>query len=118
MEAPSYLAQLICNKKFEREERGKVPPLFWRHPRYRQLFAREISQAHVLLRKYHPNAIIMALKMYDARFIKSLRNKNLLPLIEKCQGGLKDKVFVQTENTTTGRPRKAFSKSVNLMGKL
>lgn len=64
---------------------GRLPSNFWNLTKYKNSYVREISQAHVLLRKYDVRAILNAMKSKKAYYIRSMRNKNFIPIIEEQQ---------------------------------
>lgn len=96
IDAANYITELICIKNSEKNNWGQLPEKFWNHPKYKNLYIREISQARNLLKEYDERAIIAAIKSYDARYILSLRNKNLIPIIRKQK--IVDTVFEESEN--------------------
>lgn len=97
MDAPNYLAELVCRRKQEKENSGSLPIKFWNHPKYRDLYIREVSQARVLLRTYSSTAIIEALSDYRSRFILSLRNKKLIRVIEEYQKKVPESKFTESQ---------------------
>jgi len=97
IDAANYIAEMICQKYAFKNEIGKLPQRFWTLPKFKQKYIMEISQAKTLLKKYNERAIIKAVNDNDARFIMSLRNKNLIPIIEKHQTELKTTEFQESE---------------------
>jgi hypothetical protein len=97
VDAPNYLAELVCRRKQEKENSGSLPIKFWNHPKYKTLYIREVSQARVLLRTYSSIAIIDALNDYRSRFILSLRNKKLIRVIEDYQKKIPESQFTESQ---------------------
>jgi hypothetical protein len=99
VDAPNYIAELVCKRKQEKEGQGTLPIKFWNHPKYKNLYIREVSQARNLLKSYSEIAIIKSLEDYRSKFILSLRNKRLIPIIEEYNKQIGQKSF--TEETDT-----------------
>lgn len=117
IDASNYLAELMCQKKQEKENAGALPIKFWNSPKYKNLYIREVSQAKNLLKTYPELAIIRAVQSKDAWFIKSLRNKNLIPIIEKEVPKIKDHGFVEEETEITP-PKQVKPTKKNIIGLL
>lgn len=99
VDAPNYIAELVCKRKQEKEGQGTLPIKFWNHPKYKSLYIREVSQARNLLKSYSEIAIIKSLEDYRSKFILSLRNKRLIPIIEEYNKQVGQKSFTEeTEN--------------------
>lgn len=106
VDAPNYLAEVVCRRKQEKDNTGTLPLKFWNHPKYKNLYIREVSQARNLLKKYPVTAILKALEDWDARFIMSLRNKNLIKVIEKVLPTITVGEFIEesTQVEVTSKP--------------
>lgn len=113
----NYLAELVCRRKQEKENAGTLPIKFWNHPKYKNLYIREVSQAKNLLKDYPVQAIILALEDYRSRFIMSLRNKNLIKLIEEKLSLVKKSSFSPEEEQQLSRSKPTPNK-LNIMGQL
>lgn len=111
----NYLAELICKKKFQDEETGAIPQLFWRQPKFKNLYIREISQARNLLKKYDEKSVVQAMKSPKAKWIRSLRNKNLIPIIEEFEKDVAETVFCPVEQKFNKTHRKPMGKSQNAL---
>lgn len=101
-----YLAELVCQRKQQKENVGALPIKFWNHPKYKNLYIREVSQARNLLKIYPTIAIIRALEDWKSRYIMSLRNKNLIPIIEEKTRSLSQTKFTEEkiEEVTQVKP--------------
>lgn len=117
VDAPNYLAELVCKRKQEKENSGALPIKFWNHPNYKNLYIREVSQAKILLKKYQAKAIIEALNRWESKYILSLRNKKLIPLIEECSLRINESEFIQEETSEFIKP-KVLPNKKNIIGLL
>lgn len=118
VDASNYLAELVCRKKQESENTGALPIKFWNHPKFKNLYIREVSQAKNLLKIYSELAIINAIQSPQARYIKSLRNKKLIPIIEKETLLIKEKQFVEESSSEANKPRQSNLGKKNILGML
>lgn len=112
VDAPNYLAELICKKKFEDEGIGALPQFFWRLPKFKNLYVREITQAKNLIKLYDQRSIVQAMKSWKASNIRSLRNKNLIPIIEDFEKLVSHTEF-HVETQTFKTHSKPFSTYAN-----
>lgn len=117
VDAPNFIAEMVCRRKQEKENSGSLPIKFWNHPKYKNLYIREVSQARNLLKKYPPLAIIKALEDYRSRYILSLRNKNLIPIIEEILPTITASVFEVEEVKEVVKAKPVPGKK-NILGKL
>ena len=97
VDSANHIAELICKRNAEKDNSGSLPQNFWRLPQYQKLYIKEVSQARILLRIYDERAIIRALERWEVRFIKSLRTKRLIPIIEEEQSKIKETKFSEEE---------------------
>lgn len=97
VDSSNYLAELVCRRKQEKENAGALPIKFWNHPKYKNLYIREVSQAKNLLKIYPVQAILMALEDWKSKYIMSLRNKNLISIIESKLDLVKINEFTSSE---------------------
>lgn len=107
----NHLAELICKKKAEDENMGTLPQFFWKHDKFKNLYVREISQARKLLKEYDHRAVSAAIRSPKAKWIRSLRNSNLLPIIKEEEKKLdkRELGLIETKQTTTHRkPHKKY----------
>lgn len=114
---PKYLAELMCQKYAFDNNLGTLPKKFWQMPKYKQKYIMELSQAYNLTKKYDVRAIVNAIKSPKAKWIKSLRNKNLIPIIEDCEKNLKDTDFRQSKSSQY-KSRPSFPSSKNRLSGL
>lgn len=109
VDAPNYIAELICQNYAEKHDLGKLPQYFWRMPKFKNRYIREVSGARLLLKDFDAGAIIAALQTYRGKWFESLRSKKLRPLIEEQQKRVKKTEFVPTEERevkdSVGRPK-------------
>lgn len=116
VDAPNYLAELVCQKYATQNNFGKLPQYFWRMPKFTKKYQMEVSQARKLLKEFAAGAIIAALNAPASKFITSLRNKKLMPIIQQCQNRVKDVEFIPSikEDTVDSVSRQTFSNKNNL----
>lgn len=114
IDASNYLAELTCTRMQQKNDAGVLPIKFWNHPKYKNLYIREVSQAKILLKKYPAQAIIKALEHWEARYILSLRNHNLIPIIEKIVPTLEATEFIETK-TVESKSSKPVKNKPNIM---
>mgnify|MGYP006899557391 CR=1 FL=1 len=113
VDAPNYLAELICKKKHEDENTGALPRLFWRLPSFKNLYIREVSQAKNLLKSYDEKSVIQAMKSPKAKWIRSLRNKNLLPIIKEFEATREQTEFCAITQEFKIKRKKQFGTHAN-----
>lgn len=90
VDAPNYLAELICVRKAQKDGLGALPEKFWNLPKHKNLYIREVSQARNLLKTYPAKVIIAAIQSWKAKWIMSYRNKNLIPILEEEMKSFKE----------------------------
>lgn len=105
IDAPNYLAEFICKRNAEKENSGTLPEKFWNIPKYKSIYIREVSQARNLLKTYDARAIIGALDSWESKWIMSLRNRKLIPIIEKHQKKIKETEFIEEEIKEISKPK-------------
>lgn len=85
--AAQYITEFICEHKARKD--GKDLPLhFWQIPVWAKFFKMQILAANGLLKIYEAEAIVLALKMPQARGIFSLRAPHLDQIIKEQQAVL------------------------------
>ena len=109
VDAANYLAELICKKKHEDENTGALPRFFWRSDTFKNLYIREVSQAKNLLKKYDQKSIVQAMKSPKAKWIRSLRNKNLLPIIKEFEKTKEETEFCAVSQEFKVKRKQQFS---------
>jgi hypothetical protein len=82
--AAQYITELICENKAKKDKLD-LHYRFWVNKQWAVYYRNQIASSHKLLSKYHPKAIINALKSNDAAKIYSLRAPHLPAIIEREQ---------------------------------
>lgn len=111
------LCEKIFQKRAEKNNEGKLPDKFWKMEKYKGSYTGQIVAANRLLKKYSMLAICRALDSKDAKYILSLTNKKLIPIIERMQSQIKDSVFEESKKEDILPKRKKTGKK-NLWSQL
>lgn len=90
--AAQYITELICENKAKIDGKD-LHFKFWTNKDWSKFYRDQIATANKLLKKYHEQAIIAALKNTKASRIFSLRAPHLIPIIEK------EVVLLESKNT-------------------
>lgn len=111
------ICEKIFQKRAEKNNEGKLPDKFWKMAKYKGPYTGQIVAANRLLKKYSMLAICRALDSKEAKYILSLTNKKLIPIIEKMQSQIKDSVFEESKKEDILPKRKKTGKK-NLWSQL
>jgi hypothetical protein len=117
IDAANYVTEKFIIRCSELDNGGVMPRSFWNSKRYQSKYVIEVSKAHILLRDFTVATIISAFKDNRARAIRSLRNKNLLPLLEEYKKLEKDSI-VETSDLEEVETRRQPKKKQNLFSRL
>lgn len=82
--AAQYITELICENK-AKIDKEDLHYRFWLTKKWEKYYRNQISSANQLIKKYNPQAIILALKDKRAEKIYSLRAPHLIDIIEYHQ---------------------------------
>lgn len=111
----NYLAELIFEKRNECFNSGKCPERFWTtgnklHGAYKG----QVIAAAKLLKKYHVESIIDAIKSKEAKYILKFQDEKLIPIIEKFEKNRVDKQLTESYNTTeeVAKPFRSGKKNI------
>ena len=77
-----YILELICEKRAQ-SLKIDLPTQFWKLTEWKKYFQFQTRQCHQLLAKYHPDAIILALKDKRLYSVYSLGAKWIIPVVEE-----------------------------------
>lgn len=111
------LCEKIFQKRAEVNNEGRLPDNFWNLKKYKGPYTGQIVQANRLLQKYSMLAISKALDSPEAKYILSLSNKKLIPIIEKFEKELENQVFIESQEEEIKEVRKPVGKK-NLWSEL
>lgn len=117
--AANYIAELIFQKRNEHFNIGKNPESFWLSGnKLHGAYKGEVIAANKLLKEYHADSVIKAIKSPESKFILKLSKKanrdKLIPIIEKFEKNRKEKKIVVSEQMKT-EVSKPFSKGRNIL---
>jgi hypothetical protein len=111
----NYLAELIFEKRNETFNSGKCPERFWtKDNKLHGAYKGQVIAASKLLKKYHVDSIIKALKSPDAKYILKIQDKKLIPIVEKFEKNRVDKRLNESYNRTEelAKPFRSNKKNV------
>jgi hypothetical protein len=112
----NYLAELIFEKRNEAFNSGKCPERFWTtDSKLHGAYKGQVIAAARLLKNYHADSIIKALKSTEAKYILKIQDKKLIPIIEKFEKNRVDKQLDQSYNTTEEVAKPFRSKKKNVL---
>jgi hypothetical protein len=96
----NFLAESIFEKRNEFFNSGKCPERFWvTGNKLHGAYKGQVIAASKLLKKYHVDSIIKALKSNDAKFIFKLQDKKLEPIIQTIENSRVEKEVLDSYNT-------------------
>lgn len=96
----NYLAELIFEKRNEFFNTGKCPERFWtKESKLHGAYKGQVIAASRLMKKYHVDSIIKALKSDGARFIFKIQDVKLVPIIEKFESNRTEKQLIENHET-------------------
>ena len=104
------LCEKIFQKRAEKNNEGRLPDNFWNLPKYKGSYTGQVIQANRLLKKYSMLAISKALDSPEAKYVLSLSNKKLIPIIEKFEKELQNQVFIESKKEEVREVRKPVGK--------
>jgi hypothetical protein len=111
----NYIAELIFEKRNETFNSGKCPERFWtKDNKLHGAYKGQVIAAAKLLKIYHADSIIKALKSPEAKYILKLQDKKLLPIIEQLEKTRVDKQLDPSYNRTEeiAKPFRSNKKNV------
>ena len=112
----NYLAELIFDKRNEAFNSGKCPERFWTtDSKLHGAYKGQVIAAARLLKNYHADSIIKALKSPEAKYIFKIQDKKLIPIIEKIEKNRVDSQLDQSYNTTEEVAKPFRSKKKNVL---
>jgi len=112
----NYLAELIFDKRNEAFNSGKCPERFWTtDSKLHGAYKGQVIAAARLLKNYHADSIIKALKSPEAKYILKIQDKKLIPIIEKFEKNRVDRQLDQSYNTTEEVAKPFRSKKKNVL---
>lgn len=117
--AAQYITELICENKAI-QDKLDLHYKFWLDKKWANYYKNQIASSHKLLKKYHPTAIINAIKNPKAKKIYSLRAPHLVGIIEYEQeklNSIQNSKPVSINRSTTQEFRKVESKK-SILSKL
>ncbi len=79
----AYIAEIMCMRKAEKENKGSLPFKFWNKKPWDWTFKRQLFLANELIKKYSEAAIVRAINSEECKKIFSLNNPRVVPIIEK-----------------------------------
>jgi fructose-bisphosphate aldolase class 1 len=110
------LAELIFDKRNEAFNSGKCPERFWTtDSKLHGAYKGQVIAAAKLLKNYHADSIIKALKSPEAKYIFKIQDKKLIPIIEKFEKNRVDRQLDQSYNTTEEVAKPFRSKKKNVL---
>tara|TARA_R100000005_G_C4978127_1_gene188801 strand:- start:216 stop:713 length:498 start_codon:yes stop_codon:yes gene_type:complete len=115
----NYIAELIFQKRNEHFNSGKNAESFWlKGNKLHGAYKGEVIAANKLLKDYHADSVIKAIRSPQAKFILKLSKKEnrnkLIPIIEKFEKERKEKEIVASDNTKV-EISKPFSQGKNIL---
>lgn len=81
----AYIAELMCMRKAEKENKGSLPFKFWNKKPWDWTFKRQLFLANQLIKKYSEAVVVKAIHTDECKKIFSLNNPRVVPIIEKYQ---------------------------------
>lgn len=120
-----YIAEIMCQRKADRHNDGKLPFKFWNTSKWKTEFRHQITQANAILKRHNHVDVINGLNSYNGSKIYSLRFPGLNALItkEKRKRETKEKVVAQPPpkpelRKTAVEPGKPFQSKKSNLGML
>lgn len=111
----NYLAELIFEKRNEFFNTGKNPERFWaKENKLHGAYKGQVIAASRLLKKYHVDSVIKALKSIEAKFIFKIQDVKLIPIIDKFENSRTMKQLVETQDSFSevAKPFKSSGKNI------
>lgn len=119
-----YITECLCFL-IARQEKKQLYDRFWQDAPWSKIFREQIPAANNLLKEFHPEVILAALRHKRCRKISSLRANWLIrPILEaenkKHKNKLKEQqqAVTQTKKPTTNKPRHIKTTKKSLMSRL
>jgi len=113
--AGNYITEVIFEKRHNHFNCGRFPEKFWTDKKHQGPYKGQVIQANRLLKKYHPDSIIKAIKSPEAKFIFKLQDKKLIPIIEKIESRRVETEIEYSKPQESGTPMPSFSKHKNIL---
>jgi hypothetical protein len=79
----AYVAEILCIRKSEIENKGTLPFKFWNKKPWDWTFKRQLIAAREILKTYSESALVRAIHSDEFKRIFSLNNPKALPIIKK-----------------------------------
>lgn len=112
----NFLAETIFEKRNEAFNSGKCPERFWvTGNKLHGAYKGQVIAAAKLLKEYHIDSIIKAIKSPEAKYILKFQDKKLIPIIEKFEKNRLDKTLTESYNTTDGISKPFRGKNKNVL---
>lgn len=111
----NYLAELIFEKRNECFNSGKCSERFWvTGNKLHGAYKGQVIAAAKLLKTYHVDCIVEAIKSNEAKYILKFQDKKLIPIIEKFEKNRVDKQLIESYNTTeeVAKPFRSGKKNI------
>jgi hypothetical protein len=84
-----YLAELMCQRMCEKDNRGSLPYKFWNTKKWKGIYMAQLLKANELLREHNNEAVVKTLTSGFGLKVYSLRFPSLKNLIEKEEEKIK-----------------------------
>ena len=81
----AYVAEMMCMRKAEHENKGSLPFKFWNIKPWDWTFKRQLYTANKLLKDYSDTALVKSINSQDMFGIFSLSHPKVIQIVEKYQ---------------------------------
>ncbi len=81
----AYVAEIMCMRKAEHENKGSLPFKFWNIKPFDWTFKRQLYTANQLLKEYSDTALVKSINSQDMFGIFSLSHPKVMRIVEKYQ---------------------------------
>lgn len=109
----AYVAEILCIRKAEIENKGSLPYKFWNKKPWDWTFKRQLLVATNILKEYSEAALVKAIHSDEFKGIFSLNNPRALTIIKKYEKIIQEEIDknqklevieqAQTRKTTYGK---------------
>jgi hypothetical protein len=79
----AYIAEIMCMRKAEKENKGSLPFKFWNKKPWDWTFKKQLFLANKLIKKYSEIIVVRAVNSEEFKKIFSLNNARAIAIIEK-----------------------------------
>ncbi len=110
----SYLAELMCIRLAEHKNEGKLGYKFWNKKPWDWTFKQQLFAANALVKKYGEVAVVKAVNSPYLSKVFSLKNKRVVPEIEKQLKLMKDNKDKKQDLNVKEEPKTRKSESNTL----